>query len=158
MSSPLKKRPMWRPRASSKNPRSARERRGGLSRNFERRAGRQLFRCATTGGGTYTTLDDPLANNGTFAAEINNNSQIVGMYTDASNHGHGFLEITVPNPPPPAGTRERNSDRAKLLPPSAYVVLNFRDAAPPSPRGALANATPRRFPLRLITRNLSSGI
>src|SRR6266446_8081920 len=73
-------------------------------------------------------------------------------------HGHGFLEITVPNPPPPAGTRERNSDGAKLLPPSAYLVLNFRDAAPPSPRGAPANATPRRFPLRLITRNLSSGI
>src|SRR5262245_64528808 len=45
----------------------------------------------------------------------------------------------------------------KLLPPSAYLALNFRDAAPPSPRGVLANATPRRFPLRLITRNLSSA-
>ena len=105
------------------------------------------------GGGTYTT-----ANNGTFAAEINNNSQIVGMYTDASNHGHGFLEITVPNrlrlPAPQSGTQTG----AKLLPPSAYLVLNFRDAAPPSPRGVLPNATPRRFPLRLITRNLSSGI
>ena len=66
--------------------------------------------------------------------------------------------LKSPCPTPPTGTRERNSDRAKLLPPSAYVVLNFRDAAPPSPRGALANATPRRFPLRLITRNLSSGI
>jgi hypothetical protein len=77
---------------------------------------------------------------------------------ERKSDGHGFLEITVPNPPPPAGTHERNSDGAKLLPPSAYVVLNFRDAAPPSPRGALANATPRRFPLRLITRNLSSGI
>jgi hypothetical protein len=41
---------------------------------------------------------------------------------------------------------------------SAHLVLNFRDAAPPSPRGVLANATPRRFPLRLITRNLSSGM
>src|SRR5215831_16873002 len=40
----------------------------------------------------------------------------------------------------------------------AHLVLNFRDLAPPSPRGVLANATPRRFPLRLITRNLSSGI
>src|SRR2546429_81169 len=29
----------------------------------------------------------------------------------------------------------------------AHLVLNFRDAAPPSPRGVLANATPRRFPL-----------
>ena len=113
----------------------------------------EAIRYATAGGGTHTT-----ANNGTFAAEINNNSQIVGMYTDASNHGHGFLEITVPNSPPSAGTRERNSDGTKLLPPSAYLVLNFRDAAPPSPRGVLPNATPRRFPLRLITRNLSSGI
>jgi hypothetical protein len=41
---------------------------------------------------------------------------------------------------------------------SAYLVLNFRDPAPPSPRGVLANAIPRRFPFRLITRNLSSGI
>jgi hypothetical protein len=40
----------------------------------------------------------------------------------------------------------------------AHLVLNFRDAAPPSPRGVLANATPRRFPLRLITRDLSSGM
>ena len=103
------------------------------------------------GGGTYTT-----ANNGTFAAEINNNSQIVGMYTDASNHGHGFLEITVPNPPPPDRHPRAELRRGEI--PSAYLVLNFRDAAPPSPRGVLPNATPRRFPLRLITRNLSSGI
>jgi hypothetical protein len=40
----------------------------------------------------------------------------------------------------------------------AHLVLNLRDLAPPSPRGVLANATPRRFPLRLITRNLSFGI
>jgi len=64
----------------------------------------EAIRYATAGGGTHTT-----ANNGTFAAEINNNSQIVGMYTDASNHGHGFLEITVPNrlrlPAPPSGTQ-----------------------------------------------------
>src|SRR5262249_22503455 len=38
---------------------------------------------------------------------------------------------------------------------SAHLVLNL--AAPPSPLGVLANATPRRFPLRLITGNLSSG-
>src|SRR5215469_14762232 len=46
---------------------------------------------------------------------------------------------------------------ATQSPPSAYLVLNFRDVAPPSPRGVLPNATPRRLPLRLITRNLSSG-
>ena len=32
--------------------------------------------------------------------------------------------------------------------------FEFLDPAPPSPRGVLANATPRRFPLRLITRNV----
>ena len=41
---------------------------------------------------------------------------------------------------------------------SAHLVLNFRNPAPPSPRGVLTNATPRRFPLRLITRDLSSGM
>src|SRR5262249_8633415 len=42
--------------------------------------------------------------------------------------------------------------------PSAHLVLNFRDPAPPSPRGVLAYATPKRLPFRLITRNLSSGM
>jgi len=37
----------------------------------------------------------------------------------------------------------------ELLPASAYLVLNFRNPAPRSPRGVLANATQRRFPLRL---------
>jgi hypothetical protein len=41
---------------------------------------------------------------------------------------------------------------------TVHLVLDFNDAAPPSPRGVLANATPRRFPLRLIARNLSSGM
>ena len=41
---------------------------------------------------------------------------------------------------------------------TAHLVLNFRDPAPPSPRGVLANATPKRLPFRLITRNLSSGM
>jgi len=45
--------------------------------------------------------------------------------------------------------------RGELLLASAHLVLNFRNPAPPSPRGVLANATPRRFPLRLITRNLT---
>ena len=35
-------------------------------------------------GGTYTTLDDPLATNGTFAFGINALGQIVGAYRDAS--------------------------------------------------------------------------
>src|SRR5215813_12785134 len=46
-------------------------------------------------------------------------------------------------------------ERAELC---AHLVLNFRDPASPSPRGVLANATPKRLPFRLITRNLSSGM
>src|SRR5215831_18171999 len=52
---------------------------------------------------------------------------------------------------------ERNSDGVNWLP-AAHFVLNFRDPAPPSPRGVLAYATPKRLPFRLITRNLSSGM
>jgi len=47
---------------------------------------------------------------------------------------------------------------ASPYPPFAHLVLNFRDPAPPSPRGVLAYATPKRLPFRLITRNLSSGM
>src|SRR5215467_11766505 len=32
---------------------------------------------------------------------------------------------------------------------AAHLVLNFRDPAPPSPRGVLAYATPKRLPFRL---------
>src|SRR5205814_6360853 len=43
-------------------------------------------------GGTYTTLDDPLAGaNGTVLAGINNAGQMVGWYWDASVKIHGFL-------------------------------------------------------------------
>jgi len=41
-------------------------------------------------GGNYTTIDDPLATNGTFARGINNKGQIVGQYIDSSGE-HGFL-------------------------------------------------------------------
>jgi len=39
---------------------------------------------------TYTTLDDPLATNGTVAYGINGTGQIVGTYNDASSQ-HPFL-------------------------------------------------------------------
>src|SRR5262249_4172139 len=60
-------------------------------------------------GGTYFTLDDPLAipsATGTIARGINASGQIVGSYNDgASGHPvHGFSMVTAPNPPPPAGT------------------------------------------------------
>src|SRR6516162_9683821 len=53
--------------------------------------------------------------------------------------------------------RAEHSDGVYWLP-AAHLVLNFRDPAPPSPRGVLAYATPKRLPFRLITRNLSSGM
>src|SRR5262249_20750156 len=54
-------------------------------------------------GGFYTTLDDPLATTETEAWGINDAGQISGLYFGAGGF-HGFLEIAVPNPPPPAGT------------------------------------------------------
>src|SRR5262249_55974643 len=45
-------------------------------------------------GGTYTTLDDPLASavaGGTAALGINGAGQIIGYYRDASFKYHGFL-------------------------------------------------------------------
>jgi probable HAF family extracellular repeat protein len=53
-------------------------------------------------GGSYTTIDDPLAN-GTHAFGINNVGQIVGRYFNGSSE-HGFLLTITPNPPPPPGT------------------------------------------------------
>ena|SRR5215831_10738449 len=41
-------------------------------------------------GGTYTTLDDPLATSGTVAHGINATGQIVGFYANATGF-HGFL-------------------------------------------------------------------
>src|SRR5262249_39287255 len=41
-------------------------------------------------GGTYTTLDDPLATSQTQALAINNSGQIVGDYVNNSGR-HGFL-------------------------------------------------------------------
>src|SRR5262249_35975993 len=40
-------------------------------------------------GGTYTTIEDPLATNGGIAFGINASGQIVGFYSNAT--GHGFL-------------------------------------------------------------------
>src|SRR5262249_47667050 len=55
--------------------------------------------------GTYTPLDDPSTGSfGTLATGINNAGQIVGWYEDGAGHQHGFLEITMPNPAPPAAT------------------------------------------------------
>jgi len=39
----------------------------------------------------YTTLDDPLATQGTLVWGVNAAGQIVGYYFDSSNHTQGFL-------------------------------------------------------------------
>jgi len=40
---------------------------------------------------TFTTLNDPLAANGTYATGINGNGQIVGYYVDGSGDDQGFI-------------------------------------------------------------------
>ena len=47
-------------------------------------------------GSTYTTLNDPLALNGTTVTGIDGNT-IVGHYGDANFEGHGVI-ITIPEP------------------------------------------------------------
>jgi probable HAF family extracellular repeat protein len=42
-------------------------------------------------GGVYTTLNDPLGVEGTYAYGINNKGQIVGFYTDGNGKDQGFL-------------------------------------------------------------------
>jgi probable HAF family extracellular repeat protein len=54
-------------------------------------------------GGLFTTMDDPVVNTQTIAHGINDNSQIVGTLIDGTGN-HGFLETSLPNPPPLAGT------------------------------------------------------
>src|SRR5207245_9528810 len=53
-------------------------------------------------GGFFTTIDEP-AGTITTVRGINDAGQIVGTVGDASG-GHGFVEITVPNPAAPPGT------------------------------------------------------
>src|SRR5207244_8356694 len=53
--------------------------------------------------GSYTTRDGPSGIRTPFAQGINDAGQVVG-YCSGGSSFHGFLEITVPNPPPPAGT------------------------------------------------------
>ena len=43
-----------------------------------------------TTSGAYTTLDDPLGVNGTFAYGISDSGEIVGFYYDAADTAHGF--------------------------------------------------------------------
>jgi hypothetical protein len=42
-------------------------------------------------GGTYTSLNDPSANNSTAAEGINNSDQIVGSYVGQNNNSFGFV-------------------------------------------------------------------
>jgi probable HAF family extracellular repeat protein len=82
-------------------------------------------------GGAYTTIDDPLVDsiNGDGAYDINNSGQIVGYYNIGSVT-QGFLEVTTPNPPPPAGTtadlilRSANASLAAMAQYEIYDIGN----------------------------------
>lgn len=51
--------------------------------------------------GIFSSIDYPIASD-TFARDINNNSQVVGRYDDASGRRHGFLatpvNVSIPEP------------------------------------------------------------
>src|SRR5262249_3263539 len=54
-------------------------------------------------GGTYITLDDPLATGATLAFRLDDSRQIVCGYNNAAGPTASLL-IIPPTPPPPAGT------------------------------------------------------
>jgi probable HAF family extracellular repeat protein len=65
-----------------------------VGRYQDSRGGIHGFLYNPSGGGTYTTLDDPLAtavNRVTVPEGINNAGQVVGWYTDKDNAFHAFL-------------------------------------------------------------------
>src|SRR6266566_4485683 len=78
---------------------------------------------------TYTTLDDPSAvGANTFAYGINDTDQIVGVYPDASNKGHGFLLSgglydTLDDPLGTNGTFAQGINEA------GQIVGSYRDAS-----------------------------
>jgi hypothetical protein len=80
---------------------------------------------------TYTTIDDPLATNGTDAFGINDNGQIVGQYLTGKSTTALSIAVaptrasTIPWPPPPgwvqaplrgASTRRARSSGLTLTP------------------------------------------
>jgi len=63
---------------------------GQIVGSYGNESGSHGFLYSGGTNGTYTTLDDPSATQGTFAQGINASGQIVGYYKNASGT-HGFL-------------------------------------------------------------------
>ena len=97
-------------------------------------------------GGTFTTLDDPLAGaRGTVAYGINDAGEIVGSYYDASNRAHGFLYsggtyITLDDPSAIGDTRAFSINDAGEIVGSYFVgsgahgfLLTITPDPPPPP-------------------------
>ena len=90
----------------------------------------------------FTTIDDPLATNLSFAEGINDTGLIVGQFRDASNHLHGYLLsggsfITLDDPAATNGTVANGINnlgeigiRTRLQPLERNAVL---DGAAPEP-------------------------
>ena len=78
---------------------------------------------------TYTTLDDPLATNGTVAHGINGMGQIVGTYNPDASSSHPFLYsagayTTLPDDPSAtAGTQPTDINDAGQIVGNYGVVL-----------------------------------
>src|SRR5262245_53464002 len=70
-----------------------------------------------------------------------------GFCNALDRRGSILTTITASQKPHHSANSERQ-ERGEEVTAADHLILNFRDAAPPSPRGVLANATPRRFPFR----------
>src|SRR5206468_2091599 len=81
-------------------------------------------------GGTYTTLDDPLATGGTVAYGINATGQIVGFYVNASGN-HGFLYN------PHGGTYTTLDDPLATLATATNGTIRRLGPDPSAPPGSL---------------------
>jgi hypothetical protein len=76
---------------------------------------------------TYTTLDDPLATNGTWAAGINNAGQIVGSYGDGTGlHGFLYNNATYTTLDDPSAT---NGTQALDINNTGEIVGNYYDGS-----------------------------
>src|SRR5262249_55442254 len=96
-------------------------------------------------GGTYFTLDDPLASGDTEALGINDAGQIVGFFRDGSGVGHGFLlsgstYTTLDDPLATNGTFAQGINHA------GQIVGTYRNAVGTGRHGFLEITTPNPPP------------
>ena len=80
--------------------------------------------------GVYTTIDDPLATDGTSVWNINNVGQIVGSYSDATG-SHGFVDtngsfVTLDVPPSSGTGASGINDKGQVV--GYYTTVNGQNS------------------------------